>query len=243
MNGGLFAQRINWHQALAEVLLIIAGILIALAAQNWWEERVEREAEISYLEALRSDFEANRESLEASIRTQQNLVNEGDELLNLMKAGLDDRSSEEFFSKLGNKLYFFNNWTPVTGTYDDLISSGRLLYITNMQLRRELSEFIKSLDKLGQMERLQTETFYARQSPFLSEYQDTNYYTWSEVYKPPISPFPVDTAPFATLKFWNLVVEWIYIKVDIITNYRDRLSDCDQILELIEIELANVLNS
>ena len=109
MNGGLFAQRINWHQALAEVLLIIAGILIALAAQNWWEERVEREAEISYLEALRSDFEANRESLEASIRTQQNLVNEGDELLNLMKAGLADRSSEEFFSKPNHDATFFWN--------------------------------------------------------------------------------------------------------------------------------------
>ncbi len=239
MNSKSFTQKINWPQAVAEVGLIVTGILVALAVNSWWEDRLERQAEISYLEALNSDFQSNRESLETAIEEQENVINEGDEVLNLIKAGLNEESSEEFFSKIGNKLYFFRNWTPFTGTYDDLISSGRLLYIQNSQLRNEMSEFRKSLELVRQMERLQTETFYARQSPFLAKYRDLNYSTWSESYKPPASPFFADIGSFATLEYWNLVVEWIYVHADIITNYKRRLADCNRILELIEVELAN----
>ena len=234
-----FAQKINWPQAIAEVALIVTGILVALAVNSWWEDRLERQAETSYLEALNSDFQNNRESLAAAIEEQKNVISEGDQVLRLIKDGLNEETSGEFFSKVSNKLYFFFFWTPITGTYDDLVNSGRLLYIQNSQLRIEMSEFQRSLERIRQMERLQTETFYARQSPFLSEYQDKNYGNWSEAYQPPVSPYSVDTAPFETLEYWNLVVEWNYIHADIISNYRRGLAACDHIIELIEIELAN----
>ena len=102
-----------------------------------------------------------------------------------------------------------------------------------------MSEFNRSLERVRQMERLQAETFYARQSPFLVENVDKNYHNWSEAYQPPVSPFSVDIASFSTLKYWNLVIEWIYIHADIINNYKERLADCERIIELIEIELAN----
>jgi hypothetical protein len=243
MNSELSVQKINWRQAIVEVTMIVAGVLIALAVDDWWEEKLERDAEISYLEALRQDFETNRETLDAAIREQENIINEGDELLRMIKAGLNEESGKEFFSKVsGGNLYFFRNWTPVTATYDDIINSGRLLYVENQQLRNELSRFRKSLEFVRQMERLQAETFYERQMPFLAENQDTNYSTWSEVYRPPVSPFSVDTAPFATLKYWNLVVEWIYVHVDVITNYRRAVADCDRILEIIENELESKAN-
>ncbi len=239
MNGESFAQKVNWPQAITEVALIVVGILIALGVNSWWEERLAREAEISYLEALQLDFHSNRESLEAAIENQENVIREGDEVLRMIKIGLTESSSEEFFSRVGNKLYFFPTWTPVTGTYDDLINSGRLLYIENGQLRNELSEFRRSLQRVLLLERLQTETFYQRQSPFLTKHQDINYQNWSDAYQPPESPFSVDVAPFATLEYWNMVVEWIYVHADIVGYYKLRLADCDRILELIESELAN----
>ena len=239
MNSKSFTQKINWPQAIAEVVLIVTGILVALAVNGWWGDRLERQAETSYLEALNSDFQKNRESLAAAIEEQENVINEGDQVLRLIKAGLNEETSGEFYSKVGNKLYFFPSWTPITGTYDDLVNSGRLLYIQNSQLRIEMSGFQRSLERIRQMERLQTETFYARQSPFLVENQDVNYHTWSESYKPPVSPYSVDIGSFATLKYWNLVVEWIYIHADIISTYKRSLAYCNRILELIEIELAN----
>jgi hypothetical protein len=233
-----FVQKINWPQAVAEVALIVAGIIVALAVDSWWQDKTERKVEIVYLEALKADFQENLESLEAAIHDHENVINVGDEVLNIIKAGLNENSTEDFFSKIGNELYFFHNWMPATGTYDDLVNSGRLLYIQSTQLRTALSEFQKSLEVIRQMEQLQTENYYVRQSPFLAEYQDANYQTWSAEYKPPVSPFSVNVDSFASLKYWNLVVEWIYIHSDIITNYRRGLADCNRILESIEVELA-----
>ena len=48
MNVERNASRINWRQALAEVAIIGAGILIALTVDSWWEERLERKAEVEY---------------------------------------------------------------------------------------------------------------------------------------------------------------------------------------------------
>ena len=237
MNSDTSIQRINWRQALAEVTLIVAGVLIALAVDNWWEVKREREAEISYLEALKLDFLTNRESLESSIKVQQDIINNGDEILNLIKAGLSDESTGEFLSKVSN-LYLFRTWVPDTGTYEDIINSGRLLYIENVRLRKELSKFRATVASIQKFEILQTETYYERQAPFLSENQDVNFSTWSDDYRPPVSPFTADIEPFATMEYWNLVTEWIYVHVDVVSSYKDGVAHCDRILELIESELA-----
>ena len=148
-------------------------------------------------------------------------------------------TSKELFSKVNNSFYFFRNWIPVTGTYDDIINSGRLLYIENQQLRNELSGFRRTLDSIREYEGLQTKTFYENQAPFLTKNQDVNYSTWSGDYRPPISPFSVDISPFATVEYWNLVIQWIFVHADVISNYRRGVAHCDRILELIDIELAS----
>jgi hypothetical protein len=40
---------------LSELAVIVVGILLALAADSWWEERQERALELEYLEAFRED--------------------------------------------------------------------------------------------------------------------------------------------------------------------------------------------
>ena len=229
-------RKVNWHQAVVEVALILAGILIALSVDNWREEQLERKAEIVYLEELEQDFLANKKSLTASIEYQKGLVAIGDELLRMIQAGDIHKSPEDFTSKVG-KFYFFGYWNPVLGTYDDLINSGRLLYIENRQLRRQLSAFSRLLDHVRRLEALLPETYYQRHAPFLEGIQDTNTLTWPDDYRTPRSPFPADTDSFATPRFWSLVVEWMYVHQDVITNYQRAMIQCDAILELIAEEL------
>ena len=49
-------RKINWAQAVAEVLLLLAGASIALAVDGWNDRRLDRSAEHAYLLALQSDF-------------------------------------------------------------------------------------------------------------------------------------------------------------------------------------------
>lgn len=243
MNTGSAVQKVNWHQAFAEVALIVAGILIALAVDAWREEKLEREAETNYLEALRQDFETNRERLEATISDHENVIKIGKEVLTLIQGGLTEESSAELLSKIGD-LYSFPNWTPVTGTYDDIVNSGRLLYIQNVQLRRELSGFLKTSDRIRRYEELQTATWYDRHAPFVEEFLVlTNlYYGGLNLDQPPESPFSEDLSALETRRFWNLVTEWTGVHVDIIIFARIGIMYCERILELVDSELENRTN-
>lgn len=238
MNTRSAVQKVNWHQAIAEVALIVAGILIALAIDTWRDEKLEREAETNYLEALRQDFETNRERLELAINDHQNVIKIGNEVLTLIQSGLTEESSAELLSKLGD-LYSFPNWIPVTGTYDDIVNSGRLLYIQNERLRKEISGFLRTSDRIRRYEELQTTTWYDRHAPFVEEFLVlTNLYVTALSLDQPIeSPFSEDLSALETRRFWNLVSEWNGVHQDIIIFNRIGIAYCERILELVDSEL------
>ena len=57
-------QRVNWRQASGEASLILAGVLVALAGQAWWEYRGDREAERHFLGGVLADM--RRDSADAA---------------------------------------------------------------------------------------------------------------------------------------------------------------------------------
>jgi type II secretory pathway pseudopilin PulG len=53
----------NWKYALGELALIVSGILIALAANSWYESRQIREQEIRALKQLSQSLNEDHETL------------------------------------------------------------------------------------------------------------------------------------------------------------------------------------
>ena len=65
----------QWFTALTrgarELLVIVVGVLIALAGNAWWEGRAEREREQAYIQQLTVDTEANIRSLEGALEHEE----------------------------------------------------------------------------------------------------------------------------------------------------------------------------
>ena len=59
-------QPVNWKYALGELALIVAGIWIALAANDWNERRHEREAELWALRQIHASLSAELATLRAT---------------------------------------------------------------------------------------------------------------------------------------------------------------------------------
>jgi len=53
----------DWRHAVGEVLLIVVGVSIALAATSWYEEREVRQREIELLQEIRATLEADIQTL------------------------------------------------------------------------------------------------------------------------------------------------------------------------------------
>ena len=61
----------NWQYAVGEVVLIVVGITIALAANSWYEQQRERRDEILVLEQIEESLNADLALFVENFRTMQ----------------------------------------------------------------------------------------------------------------------------------------------------------------------------
>ncbi|MEJ2129988.1 MAG: hypothetical protein P8X81_14255, partial [Woeseiaceae bacterium] len=74
MSEGKRRHTINWGQAFAEVILIVIGVALALAADDWADRHQERAEEQEYLVRLQSEFLENKVSLEMALQEIRNNI-------------------------------------------------------------------------------------------------------------------------------------------------------------------------
>jgi hypothetical protein len=236
MNEDAKQRRVNWRQAIAEVSLIMVGILGALAVDSWWDERAERVAEGEYLQSLKADFEANREELNSMIEEKHRVFNVGKEIHSIIQSGLTKNQQKEIVEQLGD-FYRLSVWNPITGTYDEMIGSGGFSYIQNRALRIELSKYAKGMGDIKTTEEAQDSSWFFEQAPFVLEHLLYTNLGWLGDHKPD-SMFSENFQALETRKFWNLVSEWMAIHYDAMRSYERAIDSGNDILELIDVELA-----
>ena len=203
------ARKVNWHQAIAEVALIVLGILCALAVDSWWEDRAKRAAEIDYLESLRADFISTRDSLGKEIEWEKQRIGNGREIHANIASGLTRLSPGEFIQNISD-FYWWSawEWEPITATYDELIGSGHLEYIENQALRIRLGQFVHLLGQLTEYRGIQVSAWQSAHQSFFYEHLVVSDMQWSGDYRPD-APFENDFSALNSKQFWNLVSDWL----------------------------------
>lgn len=140
-------RQIPWRTLGVEFVVIVLGVLIALAVDRAVQGVDDRALERAYLEALLDEFErgaANTEFAVGFIRERMAMI---DVLTAAIETGsVPDSITVEDLAR-GIELA---GWHPgVTFprvTWEDLINTGRLALITNAEMRRTLADFYIELD-------------------------------------------------------------------------------------------------
>ena len=131
-----------WKRLSAELGVIIAGVLIALAANSWWEQRQEHRRAEEYLQQLLSDFRETEQGLKGAIK--------GDTEKLVSASGVIDAAYRGRFPPadslaLPTGYYFFR---PLTGTLTALVQSGDLRLLHSDTLRFELVEYLATIEDI-----------------------------------------------------------------------------------------------
>jgi FtsZ-binding cell division protein ZapB len=133
--------------AAGEILLVVIGILIALQLNLLKEERNQRRQEVQTLEQLRDEFTSNLKQLDEKISMREIMIRAALQLL----AYHDDPTMI-----VPDSVETFIAQTTVGPTFDpvtnDLITSGRLYLISNLELRRKLSSWTSELVQVTEEE-------------------------------------------------------------------------------------------
>jgi len=143
------APRSGWRHAArwfaSELTVVVAGVLIALAVQAWWQGRSDRERETDYLRQLLADTRENRRLLEAQIATDSAAREQSLAMSRLLRSRdpLPPLDSLLSWSRLAGN----GNLRLVTGTQTGLLQTGEVRLIRNPDLRRTTLDLAASITR------------------------------------------------------------------------------------------------
>jgi len=155
--------------ALGEIVLVVAGILIALAINNGNEQRLTRDKEQVYLKGLQEEFKVSQYKLKNLIAlNQQNL--EGARALLGFMTDSTTLTDEAAFSKLiYSTLAYDIAFNPNNSLLNEMINSGSLRDLSSPELRRRLTNRIATLEDVARQEQDQEEERTRILHTFLSD--------------------------------------------------------------------------
>lgn len=126
--------------ALGELVLVIAGILIALQINNWNEDRIQQRQIAEYAHSLIQDLERDVEMAE-KVRADMNLIRKKiDTLADYTRnKSLEDMRNIDLFYLMRDPFYRSYHWNRTT--LDQMKSSGALREMKNQDLAAAISTY------------------------------------------------------------------------------------------------------
>lgn len=120
-------------RALAEVAIIVAGVLIALGADAWWTKREDESLRQEYILRLAQDVDADRSHLEITADREDGRTLLADRLIEWMESPTEP--PRDSLRRTINGIRGGSIGPLRTGTWQDLSSTGRLSLIEDQRVR------------------------------------------------------------------------------------------------------------
>jgi hypothetical protein len=136
--------------AIGEIILVVIGILIALQINNWNESKKDRTIERETLISLKSDLESAMLQLDFKISQNENYKMMDSLLLDVIH--FNKKIPIDSLESLMLKHIFTPGFDPELGTLNEILSTGKMTYIRNRDLRNYISTWNKYMDELNEVD-------------------------------------------------------------------------------------------
>ncbi len=138
--------------AIGEIILVVIGILIALAINNSNQNRVIQEKEQTYLNGLRAEFQISKVKLSKLIEVNKSNFHGAKKLLEYIGNKNESPSEIQFSELLLNTFSSDISFNPNNSLLSEMISSGSLKDISNTDLRIKLTNWIATIEDVSKQE-------------------------------------------------------------------------------------------
>jgi hypothetical protein len=228
-------QKINWRQAIADVVLLAIGVGLALVANSWIDNVRERAEEMQYLKALERDFKETRSSCIETIEANRSTLESNIEFLGILNGPREGVPSDRIIELLA-RAFRIKQIAPAMGAYHDMVNSGDLRLLQNARLRLALAKFEGSLGSHQRVEAEGLEQWNLMQAPYLVEHIDLGNLS-PQGYRGLHFSVGAKTPECDVLwagEFANLLIITVISRQDIVVSSQDLLVQIEDILQLIE---------
>jgi len=137
----------NWTGVVLDLAIVILGIFLGLQASQWYQNRQELGLEISILERLREDFTAIAAGAESAIQFHQEQIVVLEGMQKTLRDGKADSEADVLFRTGLSDAMGYHLGPGRSGTYVEILSSGRFRLLRSPELRKALSAYDDSVRK------------------------------------------------------------------------------------------------
>jgi len=144
MTNSLLNRRLGFFAA--ELVLVITGVLVALAVDGWISDLHDRQTESAYLELLARDIEEIRNQADLQIEFEKEKVDTAARAYAALTNSDPRTKRTEIYSSLA-MLVSRRTVSLSSATYDQMVSSGHLQLIRNHELRNRIVRFFATMER------------------------------------------------------------------------------------------------
>ena len=165
-----FSQTINWRLALGEFVLIVAGVLVALTVDSWWESRENAARERTYLVQLLADTRENARRIDAAI-AEDSVANARARFFQRILDPSRPLPPEDSLPNAFRGVEAFENpdFRPLLGTYNALLEAGDLQLLRDPSIRFRIVAYLSSIETTRDVVRQSSEHIREREDAFMRE--------------------------------------------------------------------------
>ncbi|MFC4720926.1 DUF6090 family protein [Geojedonia litorea] len=131
--------------AIGEIVLVVIGILIALAINNWNEKRKMHRQELIYLNNIKTDIIAQISMLDVYIDFENIILDQSEDIIRHYELNKGFYAMDSIFPKL-NDLTVRWTFSNANTTLTQLLNSNQINTIQNRALKEELIKFNQEID-------------------------------------------------------------------------------------------------
>jgi hypothetical protein len=159
-------RRQDWFTVIVETLIVVFGVFFGLQVNNWNEARKQAELQAMLLERLEEEFLALEPVVADLVAFSQSAQKSTAEVVNALRQETPPTDEATFRDALARA-----NWAlsvpQVATAYSELVSTGRLADIRNVELRKALIRYGDAHQRLERTYPAATNVIFA---------PDSNYY-------------------------------------------------------------------
>ncbi|WP_421807947.1 DUF6090 family protein [Flagellimonas sp.] len=229
--------------AIGEIVLVVIGILIALAIDNANEQSIKREKEQIYLIGLRDEFETSQTKLKELISFNRQSYEDSKKILVYMVEQENLPDEQELANLLYNALAFDISFNPNNSLLMEMINSGSLKDIGNPRLRILLTNWISNIEDIAKQEMMLAnerdkilDMFRSEENSIKTLYDLTG--VSDELGIPPSSDRTSNRNLLKSKEFENNMLMFILTSIKTETlHYNPLMQSIDEILKTIDNEI------
>ena len=148
----------KWRWFAAEIVVVVAGVLIALTLNAWWDGQQDREREQVYLHQLAADLSESERLIQQADSLYQSVDRRGALLVRAFR--LREMPSRDSVTAWIAGGFWHEPLTPVTATAEALVFTGDITLIRNDSLRAEVTRYVSSMNKASQRQQVWSGEYY-----------------------------------------------------------------------------------